>query len=146
MDLYSARLIEPAREFPGDVTVVMQTIFPNVIVQQQSNTLAMRQMVTRGPNAFDLNWTFFGFKDDTPELRQKRIRQANLMGPAGLVSVDDSEVLALSQEGAEVYPDTNCVLEMGGRSTADTDHMITEAGVRAFYKHYMHVMGFDHAG
>jgi len=62
------------------------------------------------------------------------------------ISVDDSEVLALSQEGADVYPDTNCVLEMGGRSTGDTDHMITEAGVRAFYKHYMHVMGFDHAG
>jgi salicylate 5-hydroxylase large subunit len=32
---------------------------------------------------------------------------------------------------------------MGGRSTADTDHMITEAGVRAFYKHYIQVMGFD---
>jgi hypothetical protein len=68
--------------------VVMQTIFPNVIVQQQSNTLAMRQMVTRGPHAFDLNWTFFGFKTDSPELRQRRIRQASLMGPAGLVSVD----------------------------------------------------------
>jgi salicylate 5-hydroxylase large subunit len=102
-------------------------------------------MVTRGPNAFDLNWTFFGFKDDTPELRQRRIRQANLLGPAGLVSVDDSEVLALSQEGAQVFPDTDALLEMGGRSTADTDHMVSEAGVRAFYKHYFEVMGFDHA-
>ena len=146
LKLNDPRLIEPAREFPGDATVVMQTIFPNVIVQQQSNTLAMRQMVTRGPHAFDLNWTFFGFKDDTPELRQRRIRQANLMGPAGLVSVDDSEVLALSQEGAQVFPDTDAVLEMGGRSTADTDHMVTEAGVRAFYKHYIEVMGFSHAG
>jgi salicylate 5-hydroxylase large subunit len=146
LKLNDPRLIEPAREFPGDATVVMQTIFPNVIIQQQSNTLAMRQLVTRGPRAFDLNWTFFGFKSDTPDLRQRRIRQANLMGPAGLVSVDDSEVLALSQEGAEVYPDTDSVLEMGGRSTADTDHMITEAGVRAFYKHYIHVMGFDHVG
>ena len=145
LKLNDPRLIEPAREFPGDATVVMQTIFPNVIVQQQTNTLAMRQMVTRGPHAFDLNWTFFGFKDDTPELRQRRIRQANLMGPAGLVSVDDSEVLALSQEGAQVFPDTDAVLEMGGRSIADTDHMVTEAGVRAFYKHYLEVMGFDRA-
>jgi salicylate 5-hydroxylase large subunit len=146
MKLNDARLIEPLPEFPGDATVVMQTIFPNVIVQQQSNTLAMRQIVTRGPHAFDLNWTFFGFKDDTPDLRQRRIRQANLMGPAGLVSVDDSEVIALSQEGAEVYPETHSILEMGGRSTADTDHMITEAGVRAFYKHYIQVMGFQDAG
>ena len=146
LNLNDPRLIEPVREFAGDVTVVMQTIFPNVIVQQQSNTLAMRQMVTRGPHAFDLNWTFFGFKDDAPDLRQTRIRQANLMGPAGLVSVDDSEVLALSQEGAQVFPDTYAVLEMGGRSVADSDHMVTEAGVRAFYKHYIEVMGFDHAG
>jgi len=50
------------------------------------------------------------------------------------------------QEGAQVFPDTYAVLEMGGRSVADTDHMVTEAGVRAFYKHYIEVMGFDHAG
>jgi salicylate 5-hydroxylase large subunit len=146
LKLDDPRLIDPVPEFAGGATVVMQTIFPNLVVQQQSNTLAMRQLVPRGPNAFDLNWTFFGFKGEEPDLRQRRIRQANLMGPAGLVSVDDSEVLALSQEGADVYPDTNCVLEMGGRSTADTDHMITEAGVRAFYKHYMQVMGFAHPG
>ena len=48
------------------------------------------------------------------------------MGPAGLVSVDDSEMMEFSQEGVEAYPETNSVLEMGGRSTADTDHMITE--------------------
>jgi salicylate 5-hydroxylase large subunit len=147
LKLKDARLIQPQPEFPGDATVVMQTIFPNVIIQQQSNTLAMRQLVTRGPSAFDLNWTFFGFKDDTPEMRQKRIRQANLMGPAGLVSVDDSEVIALSQEGAESYPENAAVLEMGGVSTADTDHMITEAGIRAMYKYYIQLMGFDrHAG
>jgi salicylate 5-hydroxylase large subunit len=146
LKLHDPRLIDPLPEFPGDVTVVMQTIFPNVIVQQQSNTLAMRQLVTRGPHAFDLNWTFFGFKGDSEDMRARRIRQANLMGPAGLVSVDDSEVIALSQEGAEVYPETQSILEMGGRSTADTDHMITEAGVRGFYKHYLQLMGFDRAG
>ena len=146
MKLNDPRLIEPLPEFPGETTVVLQTIFPNVIVQQQSNTLAMRQIVTRGPNVFDLNWTFFGYKGDTPDIRQRRVRQANLMGPAGLVSVDDSEVIALSQQGADVYPETSAVLEMGGRSTADTDHMITEAGVRAFYKHYIETMGFEHAG
>lgn len=142
LKLNDARLIEPVREFPGDETVVMQTLFPNLIVQQQSNTLAMRQIVTVSPDSFDLYWTFFGYEDDTPEIRQKRIRQANLMGPAGLVSVDDSEVIALSQEGASPYEEAAAVLEMGGKSTEDTDHMITEAGIRAFYKHYIDVMGY----
>ena len=118
LKLDDPRLIDAgARSFPATLTVVMQTIYPNVIVQQQSNTLAMRQLVTRGPQAFDLNWTFFGYKGDTADLRQRRIRQANLMGPAGLVSVDDSEVIGLSQEGEAVYPET----EFGPRDGRPVD-------------------------
>lgn len=139
--LEDPRLLDIVREFPGEATVVMQTLWPNLIVQQQSNTLAMRQIVPRGPGAFDLNWTFFGYADDTPAMTQRRIRQANLMGPSGLVSVDDSEVLAMSQNGLDDYPDNECVLEMGGRDTADASHMITEVAIRAFYKHYIEVMG-----
>ena len=88
--LRDLRLLEPVREFPGDATVVMQTLWPNMIVQQQSNTLATRQIVPIDPGNFDLSWTFFGYADDTPEMRQRRLRQANLMGPAGLVSLDDA--------------------------------------------------------
>lgn len=141
LKLRDPRLLEPVPEFPGSATVVMQTIWPNVIVQQQSNTLAMRQIVTRGPDHFDLNWTFFGYEDDGTELRQRRIRQANLMGPAGLVSMDDSEVIEMSQRGAGRYGDAKAIVEMGGRSVADTETMVTEAAVRGFYKHYIEVMG-----
>src|SRR5262249_62076376 len=81
--LSDPRLLDPVREFPGDATVVMQTVWPNLIVQQQSNTLAIRQLVPIDPGHFDLAWTFFGYADDTPEMRQRRLRQANLMGPAG---------------------------------------------------------------
>ena len=34
------------------------------------------------------------------------------------------------------------LLEMGGRGTDDEDHMVTEAAIRAFYKHYREVMEF----
>src|SRR5262249_12229674 len=85
--LHDPQLLTPVKEFAGDATVVMQTVWPNLIVQQQSNTLATRQLVTRGPQAFDLVWTFFGFADDSHVLTRIRLRQANLMGPAGLVSV-----------------------------------------------------------
>ncbi len=43
--LNDPRLLEFVKEFPGEATVVMQTIWPNLIVQQQSNTLATRQLV-----------------------------------------------------------------------------------------------------
>jgi salicylate 5-hydroxylase large subunit len=138
--LQDPRLLDPVREFPGEATVVMQTLWPNIIIQQQSNTLAMRQLVPRGAQVFDLMWTFFGYADDTPEMTQRRLRQANLMGPAGLVSIDDGEVMEFSQQGIRQRIDDAGVLEMGGRSTADEDHMVTEAAIRAFYKHYRQVM------
>jgi salicylate 5-hydroxylase large subunit len=138
--LHDPRLLQPAREFPGDATVVLQTVWPNLIVQQQSNTLATRQLVTRGPGSFDLIWTFFGYAEDDEEMTVRRLRQANLMGPAGLVSVDDSEMMELSQSGLAEYPDDAAVLELGGREVGDTPHMITETAIRGFYRYYRQVM------
>jgi salicylate 5-hydroxylase large subunit len=138
--LAGPELLDVVREFPGAATVVMQTIWPNLIVQQQSNTLATRQLVTAGPGAFELHWTFFGYADDDDAMVERRLRQANLMGPAGLVSIDDSEVMRLAQRGFAATDDASAVVEMGGRDTDDADHMVTEAAIRAFYTHYRRVM------
>ena len=139
--LNGPEMLQPVREFAGDATVVMQTLWPNLIVQQQSNTLAMRQLVTCNAEEFELHWTYFGYADDDEEMTTRRLRQANLMGPSGFVSIDDSEVMALSQAGVRAYQGDHAILEMGGRDTADTDHMVTETAVRAFYKYYREVMG-----
>jgi len=139
--LRDPRLLEPVREYPGDATVVLQTLWPNLIVQQQSNTLAMRQIVPIDARSFDLAWTFFGYADDTPGMRQRRLRQANLMGPAGLVSLDDSEAMLMSQAGIEGNDDRDCVVEMGGRGVGNEQHMVTETAIRGFYQHYRSVMG-----
>lgn len=141
LKLSDPRLLQPSKEFSGDATVVMQTVWPSLIVQQQSNTLATRQLVTRGPQAFDLVWTFFGYENDDAEMTLRRLRQANLMGPAGLVSVDDSEMMEFSQHGVAGYPDSAAVLELGGRDVEDTPHMITETAIRGFYRYYREVMG-----
>jgi salicylate 5-hydroxylase large subunit len=119
----------------------MQTIWPNLIVQQQANTLATRQIVPAGPDAFDLNWTFFGYADDDDAMQARRLRHANLMGPAGFVSLDDSEVMELAQRGIHVDTERAAVVEMGGRGTEDHDHIVTETAIRAFYGYYREVMG-----
>ena len=141
LTLHDPNLLTPVKEFDGPATVVMQTLWPNLIVQQQSNTLAMRQMVPRGPLAHDLHWTFFGYADDTAEMTAIRLRQANLMGPAGFVSIDDGEVMRLSQDGVSVDITRSGVAEMGGRDTGDAEHMLTEGAIRAFYEHYREVLG-----
>ncbi len=141
LKLQDPRLIAPIHEFPGRATVVMQTLWPNLVVQQQSNTLAMRQLIPRGPEAHDLHWTFFGYEDDTDEMTEVRLRQANLMSTAGLVSIDDGEVMRMSQNGVRIRPHDHGVLEMGGRGIDDEDHMVTEVAIRAFWAHYRKVMG-----
>ena len=84
----------------------------------------------------------FGYADDDEEMVTRRLRQANLMGPAGLVSVDDSEVLALAQAGCTGGGgDGSSFVEMGGRGTEGVPHMVTEVALRAFYRCYREAMG-----
>ncbi len=139
--LADPRLIDPVREYPGEATVVIQSLWPNLIVQQQSNGLAMRQIVPLDAGSFDLVWTHFGYADDPPEMTERRLRQSNLFGPAGLVSVDDGEAMLLSQAGFDSAEDGECLVEMGGRDIADTPHTVTETAIRGFYRHYRSVMG-----
>ena len=137
--LADPKLLEPVREFP-EYTVVMLTLWPNLIIQQQSNTLATRQLITRGTGEFELYWTFFGYANDSEEMKAKRLRQANLMGPSGFVSIDDSEVMKFSQDGISPYDGAAGVMEMGGRDWKDEDHIVTESVIRAFYDYYRKVM------
>jgi salicylate 5-hydroxylase large subunit len=134
------RLLDPVKEFPDDATVVMQTVWPNLIVQQQSNTLALRQIQPRHAGAFELHWTFFGFDDDDDAMTIRRLRQANLMSAAGLVSADDSEVIKLAQDGIADGGSGRSLMLMGGTGTGDETHMVTEVALRAFYQHYRTVM------
>lgn len=40
---------------------------------------------------------FFGYAYDSPELRALRIKQANLVGPAGYLSMEDTEATKLDR-------------------------------------------------
>jgi hypothetical protein len=101
----------------------------------------MRQILPQGPGNFELVWDFFGYADDDAEMNSMRLKQANLMGPSGLVSIDDTEAIEMCQKGIAAAPDGYALLEMGGRDCQNEDHMVTETAIRAFYKRYRKVMG-----
>ncbi|MEO6364164.1 MAG: aromatic ring-hydroxylating dioxygenase subunit alpha [Caldimonas sp.] len=121
-------------------TAVMTTIFPSVIFQQQVNSVSTRHIQPDGHGAFDFVWTHFGFADDSAEMRQRRLRQANLFGPAGFVSADDGEVIELSQQGFEQKPFHRTLVELGGTGVADAEHMVTETLIRGMYRYWREVM------
>ncbi|HEY3918527.1 MAG TPA: Rieske 2Fe-2S domain-containing protein [Stellaceae bacterium] len=137
-DLEDKRIIAYQREFEHGTGAIL-TIWPNLIILQQLNLLAMRHVRPAGPNACIKSWTFFGYADDTPELRRKRLLQANLLGPSGLITIDDNEVLACAQAGAAASRGANSVLEAGDGS-GDADHMMTESAIRGFYDYYRGIM------
>jgi salicylate 5-hydroxylase large subunit len=154
MQLNDARLLDvvpepwwkvPDPSRPGEdimPTVTMITLFPSVIIQQQVNSLSTRHIVPRGNGSFDFVWTHFGFADDTPEMTQRRLRQANLFGPAGFVSADDGEVIELSQGGFNQRGESGETLcELGGTGTGGTEHMVTETLIRSMYAYWRKVMG-----
>ncbi len=121
-------------------TAVMMTLFPSVIFQQQVNSVSTRHIQPDGHGSFDFVWTHFGFDDDTEDMTQRRLRQANLFGPAGFVSADDGEVIELSQKGFAQKPFHRTLAELGGRSVEDTDHMVTETLIRGMYEYWRKVM------
>ena len=142
MTLNDMRLLDIVPEaWWNGPTAVMTTIFPSLIIQQQVNSVSTRHIQPNGHGSFDFVWTHFGFEDDTPEMEQRRLIQANLFGPAGFVSADDGEVIEWSQEGFEQKPAHRTVVEMGGFEVEDTDHMVTETLIRGMYKYWRKVMG-----
>ena len=80
------------------------------------------------------------FEDDTPDMTRRRLRQANLFGPAGFVSADDGEVIEFSQRGFEQKPSHRTIAELGGRDCEDADHMVTETLIRGMYRYWRTVM------
>ena len=141
MSLNDDRVLDVVPEpWWGGPSAGMRTLFPSVIFQQQVNSVSTRHIQPRGPDAFDFVWTHFGFADDTPEMTRRRLRQANLFGPAGFVSADDGEVIEASQQNFAVDDAQHTLVELGGREVGDTEHQVTETLIRGMYAYWRRLM------
>jgi len=139
--LVDPSLLEMFDEFRDGITMQILSIFPTFVLQQIQNSVAVRQLVPRGVGKTDLHWTLLGFADDTAEQRLARLKQANLVGPAGYVSMEDGCVGGFVQRGIAGAPEAEAVVEMGGASVESSESRVTEASVRGFWKAYRAMMG-----
>ena len=126
----------------GDRKVInMMHVFPSVQFGRLANCLATRHIRPKAVDEFELYWTFFGYADDHPDLRAFRMRQVNLVGPAGLVSMEDSFVGALVQQAIRREGDYHSVVEMGGVGpVTNQDTVLTEVPVRGMWRYYCELM------
>ncbi|MCC4254489.1 aromatic ring-hydroxylating dioxygenase subunit alpha [Sphingobium naphthae] len=133
-------LLNGVDEIGDGVTLQILSVFPGFVLQQIQNAIAVRQILPKGVEQTELNWTLLGFADDTPELRLMRLKQGNLVGPAGFVSMEDGCVGGFVQRGIAGSADEDAVLEMGGEDAVSSESRVTEAAVRGFWKAYRQEM------
>ena len=135
-------LLDTVDEIGDGIKLQILTVFPNFVLQQIGNCLAVRQVLPKGAGAMELAWTYFGFADDTPAMHRRRLKQANLVGPAGYVSMEDGCVGGFVQRGTAAAADELSVVNMGGEGAESQETRATEASVRGFWKAYRRHMGY----
>lgn len=129
-------LLEGFSEVGDDVTLQILSVFPGFVLQQIQNSVAVRQILPRGIDRTELNWTYLGFEDDTEAQRLVRLKQSNLVGPAGYVSMEDGCIGGFVQRGIAGAGNEFATLAMGGDSASSSESRVTEASVRGFWKAY----------
>lgn len=134
-------LLQGFDEFPEGVTLQVVSVFPGFAIAHVRNTLAVRRIVPRGVKKTDLYWTYMGYADDTPEKRKMRLKQLNLVGPAGFVSLEDGMIGGFVQRGIPGSMEEQGIYEMGGDATTTQDTRATEASIRGLWKAYRRYMG-----
>jgi phenylpropionate dioxygenase-like ring-hydroxylating dioxygenase large terminal subunit len=139
--LADPRFLAMAEEFGDDTTTQILSLFPNFVLQQIQNSIALRLVLPKGPDKTELQWTYLGFEEDDTQTTELRLAQANLVGPAGYVSMEDGAVGNFIQRAIPGSEDECSVLEMGGFGHVSEANRTTEASVRSFWHAYRPLMG-----
>ncbi|HTT80319.1 MAG TPA: Rieske 2Fe-2S domain-containing protein [Stellaceae bacterium] len=139
--LEDPRFLDTVDEIGDGITIQILSVFPNFVLQQINNSLALRLVLPRGPDETELVWTYFGFEEDDAAMTERRLQQANLVGPAGYVSMEDGAVGGFVQRAIKGGEEECSVLEMGGHEHASQDTRTTEASIRGFWNAYRGLMG-----
>lgn len=141
--LADPRLLSGRMEYEDGINLVIIDVFPVMMLQQIGNVLNIRQFEPHGPESVTVHYTFFGYADDDADLREMRLKQINLIGPAGLVSMEDGLAIEIVQQGIARDPQANAIIEMGGREANDqSTFLASEDPVRGFWNGYRRLMGW----
>jgi phenylpropionate dioxygenase-like ring-hydroxylating dioxygenase large terminal subunit len=132
--LEAPELLEQVDELGDGVAIQILSMFPGFVLHQIRNSLAARQVVPKSIDRTELHWTLFGFEDDDEAMQRRRLMQANLVGPAGYISMEDGAATGFVQRGVAGSPERASVIEMGGSTIGSGDSRITETAVRGLWQ------------
>ena len=147
LSLQEPALVAFHPEHGDKLNLVVTSVFPSAVFVQISNSLAIRQIRPRGVDEFEVFQTMIGYADDPPEMTFHRLRQTNLVGPAGLVSMEDGEAIEIAHRASKPDADHASVIELGGGGViSDRDYRVTDVPLRGFWSYYAELLGIEPAG
>ena len=147
LSLQEPELVRFRRERADSLNIAITSVFPSAVFVQISNSLAVRQIRPRGIDEVEIFQTMLGYADDPPDLTLHRLRQANLVGPAGLVSMEDGEAIEIVHRASHPDRDRTTVIELGGAGViSDRDYRVTDVPLRGFWSYYAELLGIEPAG
>jgi anthranilate 1,2-dioxygenase large subunit len=134
-------VIESVDEYGDGVSVQILTIMPGMVLQQVRNTIAVRVIRPRGVDKTELEWIHLGFDSDDEAMTERRLRQGNLIGPAGYIAMEDGCIGGFVQRALQYNDDGAGLVMMGGHEAESQAFRASEAAIRGFWKHYRALMG-----
>ena len=148
MQLRDKKLLSFKNEFPDGMNLAAPTFFPNALLIQINNSIGTRQIRPKGAGAHEVFQTLFCYADDDEAMVRHRLISANLVGPAGFVSMEDGEAIEVVQRATRAERSGGCaVIEMGGRGEVrDQAHRVTEGPIRGFWSYWAELMGVEPEG
>jgi len=72
-----------------------------------------------------------------------RLKQSNLIGPAGLISMEDGEAVEIVQAGVIRDGEKTSIIGMGGGRAENADHLTTEGAIIGFWENYCRYLGIS---
>src|SRR5262249_14997995 len=89
--LKDSRILGTKLSFDDDPPVMINTIFSSLVFARVKNAFKIPHPRPKGPEKFELFWTYFGFADSDAQEAQDKPRLPNMIGPAGFISMEDGE-------------------------------------------------------
>ena len=141
LKLQDNSVVESVDEYGDSVSVQILTAFPNMVLQQIRNTIAVRVIRPRGVARTELEWVHLGFEGDDEAMTERRLRQGNLVGPAGYIALEDGCVGGFVQRALQYNDEDSGVVMMGGHDAQSQNFRASEAAIRGFWKKYRTLTG-----
>ena len=137
-------------EFKGvDPSEGSHVVAPSIVVltTKHLDMINIRFAMPRGVGKIEVHWAYFAHQDDDEEMARHRLRQSsNLLGPSGLISLEDAAVFHRIQNAvAAGTPNTYFMKGVVEGADPMNPGQNDETANLVWWEFYRDIMGFERA-